>query len=98
MPTVMIECAGRHFPVGCGEGQEERVRLLAKKVDAIALDLDRSLKGAVSEAQLFMMTALMIADELMDLKSDSETLIRHCEEAETKVIRLSERVESLLEP
>lgn len=65
--TVTVSVAGRSYEIGCDDGQEERVRNLAADIDRRVNDLLKSV-GAVGEARLLFMAALLIADELADLK------------------------------
>jgi len=68
MATVTVEINGRPYSVGCADGQEARVRDLARQFDEnvrqVALDV-----GHVGELRLFLMAALLIADEMSDVRS-----------------------------
>ncbi len=66
--TVTVSVAGRSYEIGCDDGQEERVRALAADIDRRVNDLLKSV-GAVGEARLLFMAALLIADELSGIKS-----------------------------
>lgn len=67
MATVTVEINGRPYAVGCADGQEERVRILAKQFDIhvrqVAADV-----GHVGDIRLFLMAALVLADELHDVR------------------------------
>lgn len=67
MATVTVEVNGRPYAVGCADGQEERVRILAKQFDnqvrAVAQDV-----GHVGDLRLFLMSALILADELHEVR------------------------------
>ena len=67
MATVTVEINGRPYAVGCADGQEERVRILAKQFDSqvrqVAADV-----GQVGDIRLFLMSALLLADELHEAK------------------------------
>ena len=58
-----MDVNGRPYAVGCADGQEERVRILAKQFDnqvrAVAQDV-----GQVGDLRLFLMSALILVDEL----------------------------------
>lgn len=61
MAEVTVSIGGRNYPIRCDDGQEERVRALAARINAEA----KAFEGAaISEARLLMMSALMIADKL----------------------------------
>ena len=67
MATVTVEVYGRPYAVGCADGQEARVRDLAaqfnERVQGVADQV-----GQVGDVRLFLMAALMLADELGEAK------------------------------
>jgi len=67
MATVTVDINGRPYAVGCADGQEERVRILARQFDnhvrSVAGDV-----GHVGDLRLFLMAALMLADELHEAR------------------------------
>jgi cell division protein ZapA len=67
MATVTVDINGRPYAVGCADGQEERVRVLARQFDnhvrSVAGDV-----GQVGDLRLFLMGALVLADELHEAK------------------------------
>ncbi len=63
MAQVIVEIGGRNYPLACKEGGEAHLLALAAIIDTKASKLSSSL-GAMSEARLLLMSALMIADEL----------------------------------
>ncbi|BAI71611.1 hypothetical protein AZL_009730 [Azospirillum sp. B510] len=68
MAQVDIEVNGRLYRMLCEDGQEGRLRELAAYVD----DRLRRLTGggrSGSEAQMMLMTCLVLADELQDVMS-----------------------------
>ena len=68
MATVNVEVNGRTYAVGTEDGQEEHVRALARQFDKQVREV-ASQVGAVGELRLFLMAALMAADELTDARS-----------------------------
>ncbi len=68
MAQVTIEVNGRPYQVGCEDGQEghllELVRLFDRQVRAVSQDM-----GQLTETRLFLMAALLLADELWDSRS-----------------------------
>ncbi len=66
--SVTVSVAGRNYEVACDDGQEDRVRKLAADIDRRASDLLKSV-GQVGETRILFMTALLIADELADMRS-----------------------------
>ncbi len=67
MPEVNVEIAGRSYRLGCGEGEEEHLTDLAATLDTEARALLRKF-GQMSEGRLLLMTALMVADHLIEAK------------------------------
>src|ERR1700761_5518880 len=68
MAQLTIEVNGRPYLVGCEDGQEEHLRQLSKLFDAQVRQLTGEV-GQLGETRLFLMGALMMADELAEVKS-----------------------------
>lgn len=68
MAQVTIQVNGRPYAVGCEDGQEphliELARLFDRQVRQVSADM-----GQLGETRLFLMGALLLADELMDAKA-----------------------------
>ena len=98
--TVTVSVVGRSYEIGCDDGQEERVKKLAADIDRRANDLLKSV-GAVGEGRILFMTALLIADELSDLKSTLERERQAAGEADAAVAEgvtsLARRVDAIAE-
>jgi len=71
MAQVDIEVNGRFYRMLCEDGQEARLRELAAYVDDRLRRLRRLTGGGRSgaEAQMMLMTCLVLADELQDVMS-----------------------------
>jgi cell division protein ZapA len=67
MAQLTIQVNGRPYTVGCEDGQEahllEIARLFDRQVRQVSTDV-----GQLGETRLFLMGALLLADELSDLK------------------------------
>jgi cell division protein ZapA len=68
MAQLTIEVNGRPYLVGCEDGQESHLRELAKLFDSQVQQLSGSV-GNLGETRLFLMGALMMADELADARA-----------------------------
>ena len=68
MSEVDVVLNGRSYPVLCGEGEEDRVREVARFVDARLAQV-RLAAPQASEAQLLVLVSLIIGDELLDAKA-----------------------------
>ena len=67
MATVTVEVNGHAYPVGCADGQEERVRTLAAQFDAYVRQVAGDV-GQIGDIRLFLMAALLLADELHEAR------------------------------
>ena len=68
MAQLTIEVNGRPYLVGCEDGQEPQLRELAKVYDAYVRQLAEQV-GSLGETRLFLMGALVMADELQDVRT-----------------------------
>lgn len=77
MAAVTIYIGGRSYDIACDSGQEGRVVELAKFIDQKMQIISRS-GAALNEAHLMTLTALVLADELFDIRDSAEkqTIIR----------------------
>lgn len=84
MAEVNITINGRSFGISCDNGQEQRVMELGRYVDSRLREIARA--GAASnESHLLVLTALMLSDEIFDLREDVAALganVRSREEQE----------------
>jgi cell division protein ZapA len=73
MPRVDITLNGRSYLIGCEEGQEARLRQLANYLEGQvrAVTARAPLAG---EGQTLAMAALLVTDQLFDLKSEYDAL------------------------
>ena len=75
MATVTVNVNGHDYAVGCEDGQEPHVEALAREFDARVRDVAAQV-GKVTELRLFLMAALVLADESADLR----TRLMDCQE------------------
>lgn len=67
MAEVSVRISGYVYTVGCEDGQEAHLQTMAAEVDARIASI-RAVGGQSGEARLLMLAALLLADELHDLK------------------------------
>jgi cell division protein ZapA len=67
MAQVTITINGRNYPVACNAGEEGRIGELARYVDGKVKAFAKEI-GAVGEARLLLLTALVLADELAEAR------------------------------
>ncbi len=68
MAQVTIEVNGRPYTVGCEDGQENHLLDLAGLFDRQVRQVGQSV-GHLGETRLFLMGALLLADELADARA-----------------------------
>ena len=68
MAQVTVEVNGRPYAVGCEDGQEAHLVELAKLFDQQVRHVSEDM-GQLGDTRLFLMGALLLADELADARS-----------------------------
>jgi cell division protein ZapA len=67
MADVEVHVGGRSYKLSCRDGEEDQLRALARLVDQKASDITKSI-GEMTEARTLLLSALLIADELNDVR------------------------------
>jgi len=75
MAQVNVTINGRQYRMGCEDGQEDHVTMLAQEIDERIEHLRRA-HGEIGDQRLTVMAALTVADEL----AESSARIRRLEE------------------
>ena len=70
MAQVDVSVNGQSYRIACEDGQEDRLVELAAMVDEKVIGLVNQI-GQVGSNRLLVMAALIIADELVDLKNEA---------------------------
>ncbi len=95
MPTVTIALNGRNYDIAVGEGEEPRGQELAGEIRRRMENLTRN-AGTLSEGMVFVMTALLLADELDQKKREAAKLRDEGREASLKrEVALADTIEAL---
>lgn len=68
MGEVSVRVNGRAYPVGCEDGQEQHLISLARLFDDHVSQVARDV-GQLGETRLFLLGALLLADELAETRS-----------------------------
>ncbi|RAK65012.1 cell division protein ZapA [Phenylobacterium kunshanense] len=68
MAQVNVEVNGRPYAVGCEDGQEAHLMEIAKLFDHQVRQVSQDM-GQLGDTRLFLMGALLLADELYDAKN-----------------------------
>lgn len=72
MAQVTIRINGYSYAVGCEDGQEEHLTRMAAEVEQ-RINGIRAIGGQSGEARLLMLAALLLADELHDVRVNPGT-------------------------
>src|SRR5262249_39587968 len=73
MPQVSITINGRSYPVAGDDGEENRIRDLARMIDSKVAGFARQV-GQAGEARLLVLAALVLADELSEANEAARRL------------------------
>lgn len=65
MAQVNVTINGRHYRMGCEDGQEDHVTKLAQEIDG-RIEMLREAHGEIGDQRLTVMAALTVADELAE--------------------------------
>jgi cell division protein ZapA len=68
MAQISIEVNGRPYAVGCEDGQEAHLMELARLFDHQVRQVSQDM-GQLGDTRLFLMGALLLADELADARA-----------------------------
>ncbi len=96
MAQVSVTISGRVYRMACDDGQEDYLARLARDVDARIGQL-RSAFGEIGDTRLAVMAAIMVADELTELRKRLRTVeneiegLRDARMSEVSRIEASER-------
>ena len=67
MAQISLEVNGRPYTVGCEDGQEGHLKELARLFDQQVRQVGKDM-GQLGDTRLFLMGALLLADELSETK------------------------------
>ena len=104
MAQISVRINGRAYPIVCDDGQEAHLAKLAEFVDKRIEQLAAAV-GRSDDARLLVMASLMVADELLDARTELQTARAEAGEspamaaaaAEDAVARRIERVAERIE-
>ena len=88
MARVSVSINNQSYDIACEQGQEQSVLHLASVIDEKVTNLVGAL-GHVGESRLLVMAALLMADEIQELKKD---VTRIKTEADSRVMDAVEKV------
>ncbi len=97
MTELEISIGGRIFSVACDKEEQEKVREAAELINEEA-DAIQSTLGRLPESKMLLLSALMIADRLVELESESKVFREKSEdllEAKNKNKELEQKINSI---
>ena len=96
MAQINVDVNGRPYAVGCEDGQEPHLMELARMFDHQVRQVSQDM-GQLGDTRLFLMGALLLADELHDARGRLATLQADLARLQTDRARLETRAVSALE-
>src|SRR5512144_660695 len=96
MAQISVEVNGRPYAVGCEDGQETHLMELARLFDHQVREVSQDM-GQLGDTRLFLMGALLLADELFDAKARLAQLQVEVGRLQTDRSRIETRAVNALE-
>ena len=97
MAQINVDVNGRPYAVGCEDGQESHLQELARLFDHQVRQVSQDM-GQLGDTRLFLMGALLLADELLDARSRLAALQGEVARLQSDRARLETRAVTALEP
>ena len=94
MASVKISVNGKTYSIDCGDGQEDRITELATYIDEQLSEIKKG-SGAMAEDQLFVITTLILADEIHELMENPSTTVS--DKTPVKGMIAEEKVSAIIE-
>ena len=96
MGQVTVNLNGHHYTIGCADGDEGRLRVLAEDLDKRMNSLVGAV-GQVGDARLLVMLSLLLLDEMEEARGGSSDASRTDEASAAAIESLAARMETLAE-
>ena len=96
MAQINVDVNGRPYAVGCEDGQEAHLMELAKLFDHQVRQVSQDM-GQLGDTRLFLMGALLLADELADAKTKLSALQAEAARTQADRTRVETRAVQALE-
>jgi cell division protein ZapA len=93
MSNVTLTIGGKHYTVACAAGEEAHIEALGRTIDGKLTDLPNL--GGQSEARTLLFAALLLADELHELRSGGAPAAADDGAAAQALERVAETLEGL---
>ena len=96
MAQISVEVNGRPYAVGCEDGQEPHLIELARMFDHQVRQVGQDM-GQLGDTRLFLMGALLLADELADARARLAAVQAEAGRAQADRSRIETRAVAALE-
>jgi cell division protein ZapA len=96
MAQLTVQINGRPYVVGCEDGQERHLSEIAKIFDQQVRQVSQDV-GQLGDTRLFLMGALLLADELADLRLRQGALQSELAKSQTEQARIEVKAAAALE-
>ena len=96
MAQVTIEVNGRPYTVGCEDGQEGHLLELTRMFDRLVRQVSADM-GQLGETRLFLMAALLLADEMSDTRARMTAIQAEIARLQSDNARIEARAAAALE-
>ncbi|HEX2800812.1 MAG TPA: cell division protein ZapA [Phenylobacterium sp.] len=96
MAQISVDVNGRPYAVGCEDGQEQHLAELAKMFDRQVRQVSQDM-GQLGDTRLFLMGALLLADELADARGRVDALQAEVARLQADRVRVETRAVTALE-
>ncbi len=98
-PKINITLRGREYLVSCDSGEERRLQEIVKLVES-TLDKVAERNESASETRLFMLTCLLLADELIEhrrsaakkTKAEEDIMVAAVEHLRQRVATIAQQI------
>ena len=94
MSNLTIRIGGRDFTVACAPGEEAHIDTLGRMIDARLSELGDEQRG-MSETRTLLFAALLLADDLHDLRKNATQPSAPDPALATRIEALAQRVENI---
>lgn len=95
MADVALLIGGQQYRVSCRDGEEERLREIARLVDAKTKEAKSAIGEHMSDTRQLLFAALLLADELDEGRSEGAGAAEPDETALARLESLADRLEGL---
>jgi cell division protein ZapA len=89
MAEVTVTIRSKNYNIACDDGQEQRVYQLARQIDERIAGLS-SVGMGQSESNLFVLNAIMMADEIQQLRETNDDLRNAAEDLKAQPVQTPE--------